>query len=74
MSGKLTAKTMNRYYVYTPSDGNEDGLLTGYTLEDAKRVACRHSEELRRDGRDSSAYVLDSDTHNFVWGTGSEKQ
>jgi len=61
-----------RYYVYTPVDGNEDGLSNGYLLEDAKRLACLRSEDLRLLGLNSTAYVLTQDTQIFVWWTGSE--
>lgn len=64
---------MKRCFVYTPADGNEDGAFTGMTQAAARRLACATSENLRSSGNaDTRAYVLECDTHNFVWGCGGK--
>lgn len=69
--GSSTANTMKRFYVYTPSDGNEDGKFSGLPLAKAKSLACRTAEKLRMAGEpDCRAYVLECDTGNFEWATG----
>ena len=62
---------MTRYYVYTPCDGNEDGLMDGYTLDDAKVLAIKTFNTLVELGEpDTRVYVMELGSGNHVWGLG----
>lgn len=52
------------FYVYTPIDGDEDGKLTGYTLEQAKELARKYAAE---PGNDRGAQVRRNSDSEIVW-------
>jgi len=67
---KYTTQDSNEdraFYVYTPADGEEDGLGLGYTLSEAKEVARHHANILREAGLDSAALVNRIDNGNCEW-------
>jgi hypothetical protein len=64
------SKEGRAFYIYTPADGNEDGLAFGYTLGEAKEVARWLANNLREVGLDSAALVNRIDNGNCEWSCG----
>jgi hypothetical protein len=58
------------FYVYTPADGNEDGMYIGLTITEAKERAALASQSLRESGIDSIALVNRRDSGATVWSCG----
>lgn len=57
-----------KYYLYTPEDGNEDGLLSPYSLVEAKEAAIRAAARLTSEGcSNCSVQVIDTETGEVVW-------
>lgn len=54
----------SKFYVYTPIDGNEDGMATGYTLDEAKELARKYASE---PGNDRGAQVHRISDCEIVW-------
>lgn len=58
------ARNASKFYVYTPIDGNEDGMATGYTLDEAKELARKYASE---PGNDRGAQVRRISDCEIVW-------
>ena len=63
------SKKLN-FYVYTPLDGNEDGMHSGMTFSEAKKRAKTVVNNLRADGINTSALVNRRDDCVTVWSFG----
>ena len=60
-------ETKRAFYLYTPEDGNEDGMSSGYTLSEAKEIARHRANDLRRMGLNSVVLVNRIDNGNYEW-------
>ena len=67
MTTHTTQHNERAFYVYTPVDGEENGMYSGLTLEEAKQLARHRAADLRSLGLDSVAYVNRIDNCNTEW-------
>lgn len=57
------------FYVYTPVDGEEDGMFSGYTIGEAKAIAKQRAADLKYMGLTGGAQVRRRDDCNVIWAT-----
>ena len=60
-------ETERAFYIYTPADGEEDGMYSGYTLSEAKEIARNRANDLRSMGLSSAVLVNRIDNGNYEW-------
>lgn len=63
-----------KFYVYTPCDGNQDGVMTPKTFSEAKRLANWYHQSMKDEGcKDTRAYVIDRQSGEFAYGIGDQE-